>query len=644
MCCFLVQTVEKWTLREIQAQYRAAASANLHPPPIPVRRNVGGGGGGVAGGGGGGGAQPGSGPGSGSTPSQQQQKENRATNRGDGSGSASGMPKMESRSAPSSPTEKAEDGQQEEVRDKMGVELLHQHSSTVHHSASSSSPRRPRSMAVEDSGRVQYTTISFPEGDHSPAPPARRGTNYSNIRHQPARPKPDAAGTSSATSATSAGSGPDGDGGSGGTEEESGTYANVGGACAQELSTQGKGYSDFSPPPVPVRFSSQELGHEQGSTPAPPTSSAAEGDDKDKQQLDDPFASQFSDPFSDSGWSDPSAFYDKPRSVLNSSSAPPSAGPTNNLEDGYMEIGKTTMGVALGTTSTADFTGDSSYEDTSSFLQGIHARFRNMPPEEVLAAMAAKKLSGGIGEEMDGTYSVPPVEPEGGKGIPGGRCLEDDAQFGSYDFPSALNMYPFKEGGGAGEDPAARRKEEPPLHTIQYPVQKSPQPPARSNIPLPPIPQEDRASEPGSREDPPPPLPARLMGGGPAKSASPKPSAKDNPLPPLPPPNERPRLPPYNHPWGNKIKKQPHPPSSTPSGAAAAQDGCNPPLPPRKKPQGGSNGHPGESGGSHSHEDPAMLELIGKGYQRADIESALRIAKNDFELAKSILKEFGGRH
>jgi hypothetical protein len=73
---------------------------------------------------------------------------------------------------------------------------------------------------------------------------------------------------------------------------------------------------------------------------------------------------------------------------------------------------------------------------------------------------------------------------------------------------------------------------------------------------------------------------------------------------------------------------------------------------------GNINGHPSEvgisggGGGSGSaaavtppqQEDHAMQDLISKGYQRADIESALRIAKNDFELARSILKEFGGRH
>ena len=64
---------------------------------------------------------------------------------------------------------------------------------------------------------------------------------------------------------------------------------------------------------------------------------------------------------------------------------------------------------------------------------------------------------------------------------------------------------------------------------------------------------------------------------------------------------------------------------------------------------GNTNGHPSEGGGGVAaavppQEDQAMQDLINKGYQRADIESALRIAKNDYELARSILKEFGGRH
>ena len=120
----------------------------------------------------------------------------------------------------------------------------------------------------------------------------------------------------------------------------------------------------------------------------------------------------------------------------------------------------------------------------------------------------------------------------------------------------------------------------------------------------------------------------------------PKQVSRDGPLPPLPS-NDHPRLPPMNHPWGSRRQV---------ASSAPIPDVYNLPLPPKKKKAPGSNGHSlAPEGGvavpspaPAQQDDPAMLDLMSKGYRRADIESALRIARNDYELARSILKEFVG--
>ena len=620
--------MERWTLGEIHSR----------APPIPVRRNAGG-------------------NNNNCLPMLSQASSSIQQQAAVAVAQAKGL--TESRSAPSSPTEKEE----QESGDRMGVER-HQRSPTVHHS-----PRRPRSMAVEEGARVQYTTISFPDAESSRTPPTRRNTNYADIKHQPVRSKHQEKGAAAPPG------GPD--------SREAGSdspvaYINVGGGGGggggRGVNKHGEEVNDVTydvpPPPVPVRFSSQDSAHEQtpsttttapaaAATAAPTGSSRPNPHPSEDPHPEDPFAqSKFGDPFMDSCWDNPTAFYDRPRNTMATTS-----GNSCALEDGYMEIGKSPTGIT-----TADFTGDSSYEDTSAFLQDMRDRYKNRPTEESKMPVAPREDNDGPGA----TYDIPPIDhshSHEGKNIPLTH-IDDDAQLGSYDFPTALNVYPFKEGGGDGgvasrEEPArrkeepARRKEEPPMHTIQYPIQqKTSHPPSstsvgppapaarsesyplgpRSNVPLPPTPMDERNPEPSGREDP-PPLPARQGGTGGNKQFS---SARDNPLPPIPgagaAAGDRPRLPPFNHPWGNK---KPH---SQPS-----QDSHNPPLPPRKKAQANPNGHSqGVSGegasGAGPHEDPTMLDLISKGYQRADIESALRIAKNDYELAKSILKEFGGRH
>ena len=497
-----------------------------------------------------------------------------------------------------------------------------------------------------EEGRVQYTTVTFAEENHHHPPPTRRNTTYTDIKHLPHTAIREASEKSEPSAA-----------GEGDAERPpSPSYVSVG-VCpphtqlAEDSKRAGENaVYDVPPPPVPVRFGSQEGGAHDPSDPSKPSADTAASSNRIP---DDPFLqNQFGDPFSGANaWNDPSAFYDKPRSILNSSSEV-------KEEDGYMEIGKVTTNASISDPSAssmmsnmADCTGDSSYEDTSSFLQDMRARYKNRPHDEVPMPGQHFPIREVDNEGDSGAYDVPPPAEVNSK-MPD-ITLEEDAQLASYDFPSALKRYP--RGEGAGEDLGGKKSEEPPLHTIQYPsAQRPPQQqqlgvsssgsPAtvtrsdsvargRANVPLPPTPVEQSSLEGSGREElAPPPLPARQAGNVAGKA-----SARDGPLPPLPQPNDRPRLPPMNHPWGNR--RPPNQPLPPPPGH---DDPYNPPLPPRKKAQGSTNGHEGAA--APQKEDPAMLDLMNKGYQRADIESALRIARNDFELARNILKEFGGRH
>lgn len=605
------------------------AGASLHPPPIPVRRNAA--------------SAPQPQPRT-SPPTQPVAQPRPAARRQDKNTNNSGNSKPESRSAPSSPTEKSSKKHGQESRDPNNSLEVEAGSGSGQGSPATqrASPGRPKSVAVTGDQNVKYTTVSFVEENHAP-PPARRNTTYSDIKHQQ-QPKPD--------------NSLDGD-----TRPISPSYVSVGVCPHTQLSedkSQGTDESedpmyDVPPPPVPIRFSSQEGVHESAANAA----ATKVNTEATKEASDDPFShSQFGDPFSDDAWNDPTAFYDKPRSVSASGVG------SELLEDGYLEIGN----VSTSATGTADFTGDSSYEDTSSFLQDIRARYKNRLPETMMAAGQHHHQLCSIQADNDSTamYDLPPKEMESKTSS---TMAEDDVQMGSYDFPAALNLYPLKEDEGSGEDPGAaaggKRREEPPLHAVQYPIQKlapssqqsggvggpSSATVSRSesfprglrvNVPLPPTPTQQNANpkaslERSGREDP-PPLPARQQG----STSKPFPG-KDGHTPPS---NDRPLLPPMNHPWGNKrLVNQPLPSSRE------SHDPINPPLPPRKKVQGNTNGHPQLAEGAGqttenvaTHGESAILDLISKGYQRADIESALRIARNDYELAKSILKEFGGRN
>ena len=100
---------------------------------------------------------------------------------------------------------------------------------------------------------------------------------------------------------------------------------------------------------------------------------------------------------------------------------------------------------------------------------------------------------------------------------------------------------------------------------------------------------------------------------------------------------EPPKLPPLNHPWGNK---------RLPIESTTPTTDNNPPLPPRKKeaPLGGEMAGAAPQSPPQRKEDLALRELLALGYSKAEIERALKITKNDYTMAKMILQEFGGRH
>lgn len=539
------------------------------------------------------------------------------------------------------------------------------------HAHTPSPTARPRSMMVgtEDGHEIKYTTIAFQDDVPTNPPPARRNTKYSDIRPQP---------MARHTSKEGSGAGAEKDLVDNGRVSPS--YVGMGVCQSHPLPPDVRGDNptyDTPPPPVPLRFESQEEATGGG---------IAVGGEA--ANLDLSAASKFpfkEDPFGDgqsgNAWDDPdpSAFYDRPRS---GDTPADTQQQQQTLEDGYLEIGQVIIN-----NSTSDFTGDSAYEDTSKFLEDIRSRYKNKNPDEVLGAAGGlggtSRVRGGAGEDEDEcAYDLPPVEMvDGMLKKEQQQCDQDNEEEGqgdSYDFPTELSRYPFKDrGGGEGS------KDEPSLHTMQYPSQQEQQPPhpqgrvpggtgksdsteqhgLRHNVPLPPTPDEQGASGVSGL----PPLPTRpggtagagtggkgaggkgaggtaVAGPGPGGKA---PSSRDGPLPPLPPSNDRPRLPPFNHPWGNK-KPMGIPAPSSASAPSSAPHGDFPPLPPRKKnPNGVESGavHPSfaQQPPQDSFDDPALADLLNRGYQRADVERALRIARNDYEMAKSILQEFGGR-
>ena len=229
----------------------------------------------------------------------------------------------------------------------------------------------------------------------------------------------------------------------------------------------------------------------------------------------------------------------------------------------------------------------------------------------------------------------------------------------SYEFPTELAKYPLKSQANMAtpstmsEAPPTKPRDEPTLHVFNYssraqatcPVPSSGQSVTRHdsfnrssrNMPLPPIPSEtpppsQHNMRPQATADQAPPLPART-----SANTSKPPLPGNHPSMRKQQVEEPPKLPPPNHPWGNKR----HPTESTTPTADS-----NPPLPPRKKeaPSGSEMVGTVPQSPPQRKEDLQLRELLALGYSKDDIERALKIAKNDYAMAKSILQAFGGRH
>ena len=609
------QTVEKWSLRDIKSQFHpggGGASCLLHPPPVPARRNAA--------------------PQLPRDPTSQYAQQ-------DIEGS------QESQSAPTSPVDNAISNPLSDMQ------------------ARTPSPTsRPKSMMVgmEEGRGVKYTTISFGDGAASAShpPPARRNTKYTNVVHEPLPER------KTNKDGASAGAEPE-------QEEEmiSPSYVGMQGVrqsqpLPPDVSKDNPTY-DTPPPPVPLRLESQDVSTVSGgkATEAPISepSNAGKG-----LFSDDPFGDGNANAWGDI---DPTAFYDRPSPDVRVRPDAPKeeGGEEEEEEDGYFEIGKVLTAPAV---CTADFTGDSTYEDTCSFLQDIRSRYKDRDPGEVLGQTShgtrnnnAPSLPDAVEDEDDdeAAYDVPPKEVD--NEVSEGRNMqqrkhneeEDDeeGQGDSYDFPSELSRYPSKNEsvhaqGSRDLQPQGRTSGGSKLDGADHHA-------PRHTIPLPPTPDDHVVGGAVPREGA-PPLPARPLG---AAVPVPPPGGvvsgksmltRDQPLPLLPTVIDRPPLPPMNHPWGNKRTTA----TSSSNAQPPSYGGDFPPLPPRKK---NPNGHSAAEGGApppslyhqpssqEAHDDPpGLLDLLNRGYQRADIERALRIARNDYDMAKSILQEFGARH
>ena len=502
-------------------------------------------------------------------------------------------------------------------------------------------------MAGPNDGRtINYTTITFDGTNTSHPPPARRGTKYSNVLHDPVPEGKEAVGGGAGARAEAS------------RDDSVMPPSYVGMQNVQPLppdvSKDNPTY-DTPPPPIPLRLESQDSINMPGGSGG---SGSRSNEVKSAETTTTSTAMFGDDPFSDSnanawGDSDPSAFYDRPPSEAKLVSVVSKKTEVEDEEDGYFEISKVSTNPSA--VNTADFTGDSTYEDTCSFLQDIRSRYKNMDPEEVLGSaahggrnkanvQATPSVGGEDDEEMP--YDLPPREvlEEGGDRSAAERKSneedDDESHGGSYDFPSELNRYPFKE--AAKNEPSGGSA---PTGKMEKLDQNAP----RHNMPLPPLPDEPGVGGGPVPREGVPPLPDRQVSNAAVRLGSgPASKGRDQPLPPVPQSVDRPPLPPMNHPWGNK-RSTINPSSS--AQLSASFSGDFPPLPPRKKnPNGHSAAEPPPPPyhqavtAQEPQEDPALLDLLNSGYQRADIERALRIARNDYDMAKSILQEFGGRH
>ncbi len=401
------------------------------------------------------------------------------------------------------------------------------------------------------------------------------------------------------------------------------------------------------PPPVPTRFQSTEEPRPPNNDPFQPLERASPS----PMSPVDPF---FVDPFGSEQdeWSDPASFYERPpppRPVLQShmplGRLENGSGDFNDDEeevDGEGEGEKEEEGEELprdvgesdgfdlaSTPQEDDTTGGSAYEDASQFI--LEAQRRGPSKEKSLEtdwgkerdlfSAAGEVFQGepegeGAEEEVESQYDVPSGE----------RCLPDREEHGGYEFPTELAKHPYKKGNADNAVPQVSRgggaSPSPVKHTTNSDYARVP---SRHEMPLPPLPTGQAQS-----------YGHALPRGGTNKTSSP---------PPLP---ARPLL----------VKQEreeppPLPPMNFPRRNASQDDPTHPPLPPRgSTKKAGANGHqapppeaapPTSRAGGTSVREDGIMELVALGYSRSDVVRALAVSKNDAQLARMILKEFGGR-
>ena len=588
--------------------------------------------------------------------------------------------KSESHSAPSSPVDPQ--------NQFPGV----QDTTTKRQRSSPQSPR-PRSMMVDSNSKVNYAQVAFTkeQSDRPPPPPSsRRETKYSNIIYPPS--------TTSAAAVSSVDSSvpppppshaPRGINAVGQQQKQS--------SLDLDSPSRSDGLYDTPLPamrvipdsdPWTVRREQPKLPTATDSGSADPFTGTAKPKDPFSQ---DPFASSMDE------WNDPAAFYDRPPpprphpsatstgANVSQTVAHTGTSATNGSFDVHAEeLEEETReepqeGELFIVDNSADFTGGSTYEDATEFLVAARrASFKKKaedghPPGRTdIFAPAAEVYHGEdrtvdneqtSADDVSAQYDVPPVEFDHTSGqhlVMPGRLEDGDETGGSsYEYPSALSMFPSRRDGTE-----TNSQEEPALHMMNYTSKSSPglvrhagaadprhaSSSSRQDMPLPPLPMNHSShgrppARPQSDQPAPPPLPARpssmkqsrdgsmCRGSGTSSSSGSGGQNQQHP-PPLPPMNT-----------SRKGAAQQHAGTPTP----ASED--FPPLPPRKKPNGNHPSPPPvpdspptvARSGAHTRED-GIMELVGLGYSRSDVVRAMAISKNDSQLALMILKEFGGRY
>lgn len=644
-----------------------SSSSSQPPPPIPARRLA---------------SHPPAASGSSSSKSDGHQHHSLSVKEKD---------TAESHSAPSSPTEK--DGSKHDGTMMATGAAGGGSSSNIspRHSNRSPNNQRPKSVVVDLSSGLNYAQVQFtnghPSGGGRPRIQQRRNTKYTSIAYQPenagekksseetdGHSKSDVMNDQQQTSSASA-SGRNHDRHHHHHHHHHQPRGSSPRASPVPSSENAATYD--VPPPVPMRMDLPEdevvnSGSGNSATPevlhrrvsSDPFHSTGGADPFSSQA--DPFSSQ--DPFSGGAggaWEDPAAFYDKPpqRQPIPARSEASGLGlPQSNIAAGTSGGGGGTSGLPAGISgfddsfiNSADFTGDSSYEDTCEVLKNLRMMHSS-------GDMSGKKDHYGAASEVFMGQDKTTENNGGGGGAPGGGGMRDEMsgadltppKTDSYEFPAELAKYPLKRELGNPDSQPPKAREEPTLHTFNY----SSKPQGSSNLtsstsvtrhesfsrssrnmPLPPLPTEVSGQQQHHRQqvDQAPPLPARAI------SNSGKP-----PLPGNHPSTRKqhtgdqdpPRLPPLNHPWGNK---------RVPLDAGTPSSDSNPPLPPRKKDgplnvEMGGTPSPQPPPQQQRKEDLAFRELVALGYSKAEIDRALKITKNDYSMAKMILQEFGGRH